>query len=62
MNHRLTPIRCKKCGRSATFEFLFQDQRMCMMCYLAMTRKSKEPLAPAVMASRRPTDDQKQAL
>jgi uncharacterized protein (DUF983 family) len=32
-NKHLTPITCKQCGKSATFEFLFQDKRMCVMCY-----------------------------
>jgi hypothetical protein len=44
----LTPINCKRCGKSATFEFLYQDKRMCVMCYMeAVTGKSTEALAQA---------------
>lgn len=62
MDHRLTPISCTKCGKFATFEFLYQDQRMCVMCYMTMAGQTAKPLVPAPMTLMVPKDDWKKPL
>jgi hypothetical protein len=47
-DRRLTPITCRVCGKPATYEFLYKDERMCVMCYMtAATGQSVAAIAHA---------------